>query len=116
MEMFQRDYYYVRIKGYIVSAQEILVHAQDSCACTRACTTLLRMHNTLVHALEGPRPKAGTQKERWPRHAQECRASTRNLCMHKNLGSQNKPLLLGSCAAFTGFLSGKKGVQKNNNA
>ena len=30
------------------------MHAQDSCA----CTTLLCMHNTLVHALEGPGPKA----------------------------------------------------------
>ena len=37
---------------------KILVHAQDSCA----CTTLLCMHNTLVHALEGPGTKAGTQK------------------------------------------------------
>ena len=25
------------------------------------------MHNTLVHALQGPGPKARTQKERWPR-------------------------------------------------
>ena len=38
---------------------KILVHAQDSCA----CTTLLCMHNTLVHALEGPGPKAGTQQK-----------------------------------------------------
>ena len=37
---------------------KILVHAQDSCA----CTTLLCMHNTLVHALEGPGTKARTQK------------------------------------------------------
>ena len=34
---------------------KILVHAQDSCA----CTTLFCMHNTLVHAL------VGTQKKRW---------------------------------------------------
>ena len=38
---------------------KILVHAQDSCA----CTTLLCMHNALVHALEGPGPKAGTQQK-----------------------------------------------------
>ena len=36
---------------------KILVHAQDSCV----CTALLCMHNTLVHALEGPGTKAGTQ-------------------------------------------------------
>ena len=28
-----------------------------------ACTTLLCMHNTLVHALEGPGPKARTQQK-----------------------------------------------------
>ena len=40
MEMFQSNiYYYVRIKGYIV-------HAQDSCACAR----FLCMHKILVHA------------------------------------------------------------------
>jgi hypothetical protein len=39
---------------------QIRVHAQDS----YACTALLYMHNALVHALEGPGPKAGTQ---WPR-------------------------------------------------
>ena len=40
MEICQSNiYYYVRIKGYIV-------HAEDSCACTR----FLCMHNTLVHA------------------------------------------------------------------
>ena len=44
------------------------------------------MHNTLVHALEGPGPKAGTQKERWGSgldksvvHAQESCACTRIL-------------------------------------
>ncbi len=42
---------------------KILVHAQDSCA----CTTLLCMHNTLVHALEGPGTKAGTKKKQPPR-------------------------------------------------
>ena len=53
---------------------KILVHAQDSCA----CTTVLCMHNTLVHALEGPGTKAGTQKKAAARpwaqnlvHAQE---------------------------------------------
>ena len=100
--MFQSNIYdYASIKGVLcisgkdvprkvgnfVKRIKILVHAQDSCA----CTTLLCMHNTLVHALEGPGPKAGTQEERWPRpdpptvHAQECCASTRMLCMHKNL-------------------------------
>ena len=72
------------------------------------------MHNTLVHALEGPGPKAETQKKAaagpaqaadfllgpgfgpWPLqcmhksvvHAQECCACTRILCMHKNLDKQ----------------------------
>ena len=73
----------------------ILVLAQDSCA----CTTLLRMHNTLVHALEGPGTKAGTQKKAPPRvvHAQECCACTRILCMHKNLGPHN---LISSRSVF----------------
>ena len=68
---------------------KILVHAQDSCA----CTTLLCMHNTLVHALEGPGTKAGTQNKTAAQcmhksvvHAQEWCACTRILCMHKNLG------------------------------
>jgi len=42
---------------------KILVHAQDSCA----CTTLLCMHNTPVHALDGPGTKARTQTKRQPR-------------------------------------------------
>ena len=42
-----------------VSNFKILVHAQDSCA----CTTLLCMRKTLVHALEGPGTKAGSQKK-----------------------------------------------------
>ena len=135
MNMLQSNiHYYVRIKGYIVHAQEfclhkILVHAQGSCA----CTTLLGMQNTLVHALEGPGTKAGTQQKAlgvrpgpafvlgpglgpWPLqcmhkrvvHAQECCACTRILCMHKNLGPKNRPLLLGRCAASGGFFSEKK--------
>ena len=86
---------------------KILVHAQDSCA----CTTLLCMHNALVHALEGPGSRPWTQKGSgpgpgtgpaaflgprpgpWPLQcmhksvvqAQECCACTRILCMHKNL-------------------------------
>ena len=85
MDMFQSNiYYYVRNKKVycvykgIVSTQEILVHAQDSCARTRVlcvhkslvhaqdsctCTTFLCMHNTLVHTLEGPGSKAGTQQK-----------------------------------------------------
>ena len=62
-KMFQSNvYYYAIIKGVLyrsgkdvprkvgihVNKSKILVHAQDSCA----CTTLLCMHNTLVHALE----------------------------------------------------------------
>ena len=43
--------------GKLGTNVKILVHAQDSCA----CTTLLCMHNTLVHALEGPGPKAGVR-------------------------------------------------------
>ena len=72
---------------------KILVHSQDSCA----CTTLLCMQSTLVHALEGPGPKAGTQKECWgsglgqrsfwvralgPGPSSAC---TRVLCMHKSV-------------------------------
>ena len=80
MEMFRSNiYYYVRIKEYIV-------HAQDSCA----CTTLLCMHNTLVRAqhscactggarAQGPDPKNSLV------HAQECCECSRILCMHKNL-------------------------------
>ena len=79
--------------GNFVKQIKILVHAQDSCA----CTTLLCMHNTLVHALEGPGPKAGTRKERWgsglgqrsfwvralgPGPSSAC---TRVLCMHKSV-------------------------------
>ena len=69
--------YYTRIIHYILHTHthntlyyectrslrmhKILVHAQDSCA----CTTLLCMHNTLEHALEGPGTKARPQKKRW---------------------------------------------------
>ena len=91
--------------GKLVNGIKVLVHAQDSCA----CTTHLCMHNTLVHALKGRGRKAGTQKKTaagparggcfslgpglgpWPLqcmhktvvHAQECCACTRILCMHK---------------------------------
>ena len=44
--------------GKLIKNVKILVHAQDS----RACTTLLCMHNTLVHAQEpglGPKKCAG---------------------------------------------------------
>ena len=91
---------------------KVLVHAQDSCACTR----FLCMHNTLVHAQHScactgndqglgrsqaldPRPfwvpglVPGPWLVPWPLgslaqcvvHAQECCACTRILCMHKNL-------------------------------
>ena len=96
-------------EGHFDNKIKILVHAQDSCA----CTTLLCMHNTLVHALEEPGPKAGTQKKSaagparggcfclgpgigpWPLqcmhktvvHAQDCCACTGILCMHNNLDS-----------------------------
>ena len=58
MEMFQSNiHYYVRIKEYIVSTQELCLHKtyQDV-------------------------------------------PMSRFLCMHKNLGPTNKPLLLGRCA------------------
>ena len=67
---------------------KILVHEQDSCVC---------MHNTLVHALEGPGPKAGTQQKNaapgpdpaaffvWvlALGSGSSSACTRVLCMHK---------------------------------
>ena len=107
MEMFQSNiYYYVRMKEYIVSTQELCLQktyqeqveklvkkTQDSCA----CPTLLCMNNTLGHALEGPGPKAGTQTKSsrpgpnprllflgpglGPRPLQ----CMHTLCMHKNL-------------------------------
>ena len=61
------------------------------------------MRNTLVHALKGPGPKAGTQKERWPRPDPQrsfwvralgpgpSSACTRVLCMHKNLVHAQEP-------------------------
>ena len=86
----------------VVKHVKILVHAQDSCA----CTTLLCMHNTLVHALEGSGTKAGTQKKQPPRAglaAVFCwvpalvpgpsSACTRMLCMHKSVVHAQK-----SCA------------------
>ena len=52
-----------------------------------ACTTLLCMHNTLVHALEGPGPKARTQQKSGrrvrPGGPGPSSACTRVLCMHK---------------------------------
>ena len=87
---------------------KISVYAHDSCA----CTALLCMHNTLVHALgqgtQGRGTKPGARDQAWdpkrarvqglgpaqrpfsvpglvPVHAQECCACTRVLCMHKNL-------------------------------
>ena len=76
---------------------KILVHAQDSCA----CTTLLCMHKTLAHALEGTGPKAaGTQQKssRWSGPGRLLfvwvpalvpgpppSACTRVLCMHKSV-------------------------------
>ena len=43
MEMLQSNiYYYVRMKGYIVSTQEIsCVYTRDSCVYTRDCLTVL---------------------------------------------------------------------------
>ena len=49
--------------AFFVNKIKILVHAQDSCA----CTTLLCVHITLVHAFEGPGPEAGTQNKKQPR-------------------------------------------------
>ena len=98
MEMFQSNiYYYVRINMYIL-------HAQDVCACTRFLRmhNTLCMHNTLVHALQGPGTKAGAQKkvrpgaavfflvpalDPWPlqcMHKSFVHAQ-RVLCMHMNL-------------------------------
>ena len=81
-------------KQMFVFRPKILVHAQDSCA----CTTLLCVINTLVHALEGPGTKAGTQKKEPPRAGPEAffcwvpalvpgpsSACTRVLCMHKSV-------------------------------
>ena len=73
----------------------LVKHAQDSCA----CTTLLCMHNTRVHALEGPGTKAATQNKKRrgsnPGAALFCwvpalgpgpsSACTRVLCMHKSV-------------------------------
>ena len=94
------------------------MHAQDSCA----CTTLLCMHNTLVHALEGPGPKAGTQEKAAAGPARGgcffvgsrpwALEGPRILCMHKNLGPKNKPLLLGRCAASGGSCFRKKRASK----
>ena len=91
----------------LLCMHKILVHAQDSCACTR----FLCMHNTLVHAQYAcacsggardqaldPKRQRSRARDRarpgpWPLqcmhksvvHAQEWCACTRILCMHKNL-------------------------------
>jgi len=104
---------------------KILVHAQHSCA----CTTLLCMHWRGQGPRPGPKKKQprvrpgaaafllGPSLSPWPLqcmhksvvHAQECCACTRILCMHKNLGPKNKPLLLGRCVASGGlFFTGKR--------
>ena len=62
----------------IVKQIKSLVHAQDSCA----CTTLLCMHNTLVHALEGPGTKAGTQQK----NARGSGPGARVFCLGAGLG------------------------------
>ena len=100
---------------------------QASCA----CTILLCMHNTLVHALKGPGTKAwasaggaawvstflGPGLGPWLLqcmhksvvHAQECCACTRILCMQKNLGPHN---LISSRSVLTCFRPGILDVNK----
>ena len=58
-DTYQDKLEFLSNKSRFVCMHRILVHAQHSCA----FTTPLCMQNTLVHALEGPGPKAGTQKE-----------------------------------------------------
>ena len=64
---------------------KILVHAQDSCA----CTTLLCMHNPLVHApgqgTQGPGTKSGARDQAWDPKRQRSRAWDRPSCL---FGSQ----------------------------
>ena len=83
----------------------VLVHAQDSCA----CTTLSCMHFFLGPGL-GPWPLQCMHKS--VVHAQECCACTRILCMHKNLGPKHKPLLLGIVRPPAVLFSGKKASGK----
>ena len=59
MKMLQSNIYYYYYYYYYVRIKRYIVHAQDS----YACTSFLCMHNTLVHALEGPGTKAGTQQK-----------------------------------------------------
>ena len=100
---------------------KILVHAQNSCA----CTTLLCMHWRGQGPTPGPNKKAAAGParggcffvgSRWslapPVHAQECCACTKVLCMHKNLGPKNKPLSLSRCAASGGLLQEKNVDEK----
>ena len=89
--------------------QKILVHAQHS----------LCMHNTLVHALEGPGIKAGTQKKRWGSGLGQrffwvpalvpgpFSARTRVLCMHKSVVHAQE------CSACTKNLCMHKNLKKN---
>ena len=58
--------------------QEILVHAQDSCACTR----FLCMHNTLLHAQHSCACTGGAKAQGRDPKTSTC---TIILCMHKNL-------------------------------
>ena len=101
---------------------KIPVHAQDSCA----CTTLLCMHYTLVHALgqgtQGPGTKPVARDQAWdpkrrgpgpwplawqPGSLAQCMHKSvvhaqRVLCMHKNLDIETP--VLGRCAASGVFL------------
>ena len=91
-----------------------LVHAQESGACTKRKRPRAGPTALFLRPRHGPWPLQCMHKS--VVHAQECCACTRILCMHKNLGPKNKPLLLGRCAASGFLFSGKKASNKNNNA